>query len=795
MKKFLPQAVFISALLLIAGVTVFAQSRQNEDFEILPGSATIGFSTNEIAEFKAYYQGEDVTSQTTWINAGLTSSEQNRAVLVGPGKFRSGTEPGSALIRATYNDFDAFATVQVQGQIVAGGLRIRGEDEGASVIDVGEEISLRLEYAPMENCSGTNCSPDYDDVTSQSSWSSSNPAVLQSLGAGRFRGVSDGTTQITASYQGGSRDKVMHVGTASGNSSAYDVYLTQRTPVFTRLDIPTGYDTAFGHFPFENISWIPDSNTGYFQVGGNCASGAGADAAARRARDNFESGGMWVFDENGEFLDQADVCHDTADVTPGCFEAGGCANGFKIQPVGNGQFIRDLGTKEYGPDRSPVLYKIENGRIEKLNQLFFNSFRNQDGGSRIDEDLFTYVAYANGKMIGVEEIDGSSINLGNAIYSIPEMGRLAEFSEPVPFCRECSGSRVDFAPHYYPLLGVGDYFIAVQRNSYWSGPHEIYRMPDSTELLSGELPEKVGEINSGNLVHFAYDTQDANRVALLLSPVGSIGATGLKTVEIYRATDEGLILEQTINSVPAWGSALITKDFRNAFAFSGEYIAFKNCQDRACEVRVMKGNENLSVEPMPLLNSSYREVKAIEISPTGKMMVSSRDFQSDVSDELFVYQIGEATGQPVVPPGTFPPGGFGPGIGQGQGADFNFYLNMADDLLKGIGISLRGGVESEGSVQSFGPTTEEGIKQFQCRYGIVCSGTKETTGWGNLGPQTQAKIQEVYGGTSADTTQGSFNLYDNTSSPAGSTGSFGGGGSFQDQINSLIQSFSSFGGN
>lgn len=44
----------------------------------------------------------------------------------------------------------------------------------------------------------------------------------------------------------------------------------------------------------------------------------------------------------------------------------------------------------------------------------------------------------------------------------------------------------------------------------------------------------------------------------------------------------------------------------------------------------------------------------------------------------------------------------------------------------------------------FGSLTRAALQKFQCKYGIVCSGTSDTTGYGNLGPKTRAKIQEIF---------------------------------------------------
>ena len=45
----------------------------------------------------------------------------------------------------------------------------------------------------------------------------------------------------------------------------------------------------------------------------------------------------------------------------------------------------------------------------------------------------------------------------------------------------------------------------------------------------------------------------------------------------------------------------------------------------------------------------------------------------------------------------------------------------------------------------FGSLTVEAIKKFQAKYGIASSGDPETTGYGNLGPKTRAKLNELMG--------------------------------------------------
>ncbi len=55
------------------------------------------------------------------------------------------------------------------------------------------------------------------------------------------------------------------------------------------------------------------------------------------------------------------------------------------------------------------------------------------------------------------------------------------------------------------------------------------------------------------------------------------------------------------------------------------------------------------------------------------------------------------------------------------------------------------GVGSPGNETNyFGSLTRTALQKFQCKYNIVCSGTAATTGYGNFGPKTRTKMQEVF---------------------------------------------------
>ncbi len=71
------------------------------------------------------------------------------------------------------------------------------------------------------------------------------------------------------------------------------------------------------------------------------------------------------------------------------------------------------------------------------------------------------------------------------------------------------------------------------------------------------------------------------------------------------------------------------------------------------------------------------------------------------------------------------------------------------DDVKTLQLGLtRDGVYSNAIVSGYyGTLTEEAVKNFQAKYGIINYGTPATTGYGNFGPKTQAKFNELYGGT------------------------------------------------
>ncbi|MCK6462245.1 MAG: peptidoglycan-binding protein [Candidatus Pacebacteria bacterium] len=80
----------------------------------------------------------------------------------------------------------------------------------------------------------------------------------------------------------------------------------------------------------------------------------------------------------------------------------------------------------------------------------------------------------------------------------------------------------------------------------------------------------------------------------------------------------------------------------------------------------------------------------------------------------------------------------------------------------------------EGKVTGFyGPATVRAVQRFQKKYGLVGSGTPDTTGFGLAGPKTREKLNEVFGATSSNDTSSSIsNVGANGPKPFVSTGAY-----------------------
>jgi peptidoglycan hydrolase-like protein with peptidoglycan-binding domain len=88
----------------------------------------------------------------------------------------------------------------------------------------------------------------------------------------------------------------------------------------------------------------------------------------------------------------------------------------------------------------------------------------------------------------------------------------------------------------------------------------------------------------------------------------------------------------------------------------------------------------------------------------------------------------------------------------GSGISSSNYFQIGSSNSDVIDIQTKLAQDSsiypEGTISGYyGSLTEEAVKRFQTKYGIINYGTPNTTGYGVVGPKTRAKINEIFGGT------------------------------------------------
>ena len=418
------------------------------------------------------------------------------------------------------------------------------------------------------------------------------------------------------------------VGRATGS---FDVTLVSQAPVYTADDLR--YDWMY-LWPFANIEYLP--GTGKFVTAGFC----------NMAPSYWQRFGMVIITDAGQPVGRRDVCFDTSSYrsTP-CGEGGGCDVGHNpIISLGGTQFVMNTAANR-GPSDSPTVYRLTADGVDLVN-VFYN-----DGNPLgLDNDGLMWlgdIAVADGKMIGIVKRcvappECRLYYMANAIYSLPQLGKITEF-------RVTSQQGFE-QPAYSPIVGIGRYFIAQPYHGF--SPITVYRMPTSSELAAGTLPIAVQTINK-RIIQYAIDVTDQNRIALLLQEGPS------RALAIYNTGPDGLILE---SSRPLTGThPKLNLLSGKEIAIVGDYFAYTTCQEEtqgtdSCSLHVERAGQELTVEPLP----EYTEFLSLSMSDTGRILISTRQSPPTGGyrfNDLYLYQINGFTGggPPVgTPPGYAP---------------------------------------------------------------------------------------------------------------------------------------------
>jgi hypothetical protein len=653
----------------------------------------------------------------------------------------------------------------------------------------------------------------------------------------------------------------------------YNASLTSQSPKYTGRQIP--FHPA-GYQAFSNAEYVSGSVTGgSFVVTGTCNNAwlGGADSAVVGQQ---ESGGQYIFDaETGAFKGKNDVCFLTTSARTACNEGGGCNIGWNIISIGKGQFIRQ-GNEGYGHFRSPLVFQSNGNGAQLLSRLFMNNFTTPLNETYRMENI----AFANGILVGnryttvtpppVPAPPGfpggwSTDAVDTAYYSMPGFEFLTKSDLGPSQCssdRGCSGKAYITTPALVPLFGVGNILVAVDKSGPKDGlgfhPTKWFVMPSPDEIALQGPPQPGGgntfsqldsrEVNQGTVFNHTIDSQNGNRIAIISHP-------RQRTLRIYKVENNILLLEEK-RELTNYRLSVANNDI----ALAGEYLAYVKCNNigQSCRLTVEKNGQSLEVEQLPESpHGGKYDIRAISISPSGKMLVATEDLSPDVDSAgaVFLYQIGDVEG-PQLPPDDDPTatstdttgvdpspiieavnrritqlrkitgsaytrtlGLFGisdtqdesgeivlddnvinsinniitnrlyeGGTGLGTGAynsddevgggtsdggdheevetknftsnETNYLQQPTDRVPNQNSLSILevqqilnrdpdtkvadSGAGSPGQETNFlGPLTQDALRRFQCKMEIVCTGDILSTGYGNLGPITKSKLEEL----------------------------------------------------
>jgi hypothetical protein len=308
--------------------------------------------------------------------------------------------------------------------------------------------------------------------------------------------------------------------------------------------------------------------------------------------------GLWIFSESGAQVAERNACLDAGEGPNGSLDHmwGVVPN---VQPVGNGQFIKEMGSNN---NRPPLLYKVSDG---SLVSKAWNARGDSGNGTDVTSDIAGIPGYA----VVVE--NGND----NVLYGLPNWNVLQRISRK-----------------FLPITGVGNYIVGTPTPG--NSDLVLYKVTNNALQLVNKITTNIRPVAA------AVDpSSNGTRVGFLFI---NDGGTGKNHADIYTVDSAGL---KFVKKVALPSTATFTSTgWQNAFALTGEYIAFNDCGlsalpapngtgDNAsaakCGLAVLKGTTRMTVQRLP--NSTTGDgkeilppaVRGIAISPNGTILVTN----------------------------------------------------------------------------------------------------------------------------------------------------------------------------
>ncbi len=365
------------------------------------------------------------------------------------------------------------------------------------------------------------------------------------------------------------------------------------SPSLTWNDLP--FSNAFyGPDPLVSAIYVPGATSGHFAVAGDCSFSENGAA--------FEAGGMVLFDDDGAYLDQADVCFDTSIRASGCSRSGGCAAGTVMHVTEADRIVREA-HPGFGYPRSPVAYRIVDDAFVLDTLIFFNDFGFTAPAGQLES--VSAIAVADGSVWGLAQVAGAASEVRRYdVDSFVDQG----------------GTTVTETPEFGvgPLLaGRVGMSVLVVRDVSAPGLPQVLTIDMGARRYQGIRPDPL----------------DPDRFALLWGQGGPDGPA----VQIWHREGTTLELEQELE---------LTAGAFGTVALLGDYLATGDCATDPCTIQITRGgvaievDQQLPAESFPG-STNMLEPVALALAPNGVLLVSARALPGEGNGEVWTYQLDD----------------------------------------------------------------------------------------------------------------------------------------------------------
>jgi hypothetical protein len=403
----------------------------------------------------------------------------------------------------------------------------------------------------------------------------------------------------------------------------------------TLLEIPVELPYAGVHYQRKRDAIYVNGN---FVMSGECGGGIGAEDTPASASSKPSEGGLWVFNESGNFVAEKNVCDETGLINVGVHHH---SIGYAALRGGGSSFIVHTNFIELGQSNSVMHYALSGG---VLTQTSKKPTTEEIGGNNTPSFTGPHVVAAN---------DGA---VAGKIFTVPGFNEAGTFEDGL------NGIR--------PVVAL-DEFIVATIDKRISGSllgtldnYQVFRVANGTLEFVQELTEVKEDLKALDprippigLYSFDYSTNPKRIAFWNVTNKGNSAK-----IFIYEKTSSGLRFVKEMNA--PWDTTKIFKSLitrQNIFAIAGDTIAFPTTDGK---FEVWENGQKVATEQLPP-TKSYHDINNITNGSTDRgertphVLVISPQRKLLAMNEFGAYLYTISSVAPPVPPPIFPPPGQG----------------------------------------------------------------------------------------------------------------------------------------